>query len=353
MIKVGIIGCGAIALKHAKILKESFVQDMSLVSVCDNNNKRAKKFAEEFEVSSYNNFHEMMKNEDIDLVSVLTHSGSHANIVIELAKYKKDIIVEKPIALTMNDALKMIRACDENGIRLFVVKQNRYNLPIKMLKEEISKGTFGKLNLGTIRVRWARDENYYNAEEWRGTWQKDGGVLCNQSIHHIDLLQWMMGDVDTVHAFGATRMANIEAEDTAIVSITFKNGALGIIEATTTARPSNIEASISILGDNGMVEISGKNVNEIRHWKLSNCNDEEKVIKKINEREEIFAGSHIDFYNDVALSIKQNLPPKIDGIEGLKSLKLVIAAYESIESRMPIDYENFKPKLTKLGIVDE
>jgi predicted dehydrogenase len=321
---------------------------MELGAVCDQDELRASEFGDKYNVNSYINFSEMMEREQVNLVSVLTHSGSHANIVIELSKFKKDIIVEKPISLTLEDSNNMIEACCQNGIRLFVVKQNRYNPPILELKKIITEGKLGKLNLGTIRLRWARDENYYKNELWRGTWEKDGGVLCNQAIHHLDLLQWMMGDIDTVSAIGATRMADIQAEDTAIVSIKFKSGALGVVEATTTTRPSNIEASVSILGTDGIVEIAGMSVNKVVHWKVRS-NNEDESISRLNRENNIFGSSHIEFYKDVAKSIKDNVPPAIDGNEGMKSLKLVIAAYESIESGKTVHYDNFTPELCKLG----
>lgn len=349
MIKVAIIGCGHIANKHAEILSNNSIQGMKLQAVCDQDEFRANEFANKYNVNSYLNFSEMMDKEQIDLVSVLTHSGSHANIVMELSKFKKDIVVEKPIALTLDDSNKMIEACNENGVRLFVVKQNRYNPPILELKKIITEGKLGTLNLGTIRLRWARDENYYKSESWRGTWEKDGGVLSNQAIHHLDLLQWMMGDIDTVTAIAATRMADIEAEDTAIISIKFKSGALGVVEATTTARPKNLEASLSILGTKGAVEIAGNSVNKVIHWKVGADGNESKLISRLNEENNLFGYSHIEFYRDVEKSIKQNLPPAVDGNEGMKSLKFVIAAYESIESGNTIKYEDFNPVFCKLG----
>ena len=351
MLKVAIIGCGHIANKHAEILSNGSIPGMKLEAVCDQDESRANKLGDKYDVNSYINFHEMMEKEQIDLVSVLTHSGSHAKIVQELSKFKTDIVVEKPIALTIDDSNKMIDVCSNSEVRLFVVKQNRYNPPILALKKAILDGKLGSLNLGTIRLRWARDENYYQSESWRGTWEKDGGVLSNQAIHYLDLLQWMMGDIETISAIGATRMADIEAEDTAIVSIKFKSGALGVIEATTTARPSNIEASLSILGTNGTVEIAGMSADKVVHWKFldDEISEEESVIK-LNQEKNIFGSSHIDFYKDVANSIENDLPPKIDGYEAIKSLKMVVAAYESIENGETIIFDNFKPKLCKLGI---
>ena len=179
---------------------------------------------------------------------MLTASGSHAQHVVELAPYGADIVVEKPMALTLEDADKMIEVCDRHGVRLFVVKQNRFNVPVVQLRKALDAGRFGKLVLGTVRVRWCRPQSYYDQDSWRGTWAHDGGVLTNQASHHIDLLEWMMGDVESVFAKSITALVDIEAEDTAIVTIKFKNGALGIIEATTAARPKDLEGSLSVLG---------------------------------------------------------------------------------------------------------
>jgi predicted dehydrogenase len=220
-----------------------------LAAVCDIDFPRAKKIADQFDVQAFDDMHEMMRSEDIDLVVVLTDSGSHASHVIQLAEYGRHIIVEKPMALTIDDADEMIRACDANGVRLFVVKQNRFNLPVVKLREALEAGRFGRMVMGTVRVRWSRDQAYYDQDSWRGTWAYDGGVLANQASHHVDLLEWMMGDVESVFAKSRTALVDIETEDTICAVLKFKSGALGIIEATTATRPSDLEGSISILGE--------------------------------------------------------------------------------------------------------
>src|SRR5207253_3813000 len=188
-------------------------------------------------------------------VAVLTSNGMQAAHVIACAKAGKHALVEKPMALRLQDADHMIRACDEAGVKLFVVKQNRFNLPIVKAREALDAGRFGKLVLGTVRVRWCRPQAYYDAAAWRGTWAWDGGVLTNQASHHIDMLEWMMGDVDSVTAMTCTRLAKIEAEDTAVAILHFRNGALGVIEATTATRPKDLEGSLSVLGEKGSVVV--------------------------------------------------------------------------------------------------
>lgn len=241
MLKFALIGCGRIAKRHAELLGRGQIAGARLVALCDVVEERARSFGEAFNVPWYRDMHEMMQREDIDVVSILTPSGLHAEHLLAIAPYRKHVVVEKPMALSLDDADAMIRACDENGIRMFVVKQNRFNVPVQKLWEARCAGRFGKLVLGTVRVRWCRTQAYYDQDAWRGTWALDGGVLANQASHHIDLLEWMMGKVDSVFAKAKTALVNIEAEDTAVVVLNFASGALGIIEATTAARPKDLE----------------------------------------------------------------------------------------------------------------
>src|SRR5438445_1265228 len=200
----------------------------------------------------------MIAAESPDLLAVCTPSGIHADGVIAAARAGvRNIVVEKPMALLLKDADSMITACEQSGTRLFVVKQNRYNLPIKKLREALEEGRFGKLVLGAVRVRWCRRQDYYDQAPWRGTWAMDGGVFSNQASHHVDMLTFMMGDVASVKAIAATRLVSIEAEDTGLAHLRFASGALGVIEATTAARPEDLEVSISILGEHATVDLRG------------------------------------------------------------------------------------------------
>ena len=233
MLNFALVGCGRIAKRHSELLGLSQIEGAQLVSVCDTVIDKAKTISDEFNVKAYEDMDEMMNSEVIDVVVVLTPSGLHAEHVINIAKYGKHIMVEKPMALSIKDTEDMIYACDANNIKLFFIKQNRFNLPVLKLREALDSGRFGKLTMGTVRVRWARHQTYYDQDKWRGTWAMDGGVLTNQASHHVDMLEWMMGDVESVFAKMTTALANIETEDTAIVTLKFKSGALGIIEATT------------------------------------------------------------------------------------------------------------------------
>jgi UDP-N-acetyl-2-amino-2-deoxyglucuronate dehydrogenase len=350
MLKFAIVGCGRIAKRHSDLLGENQIKGAQLVAVADTKIDRAQAIGEAKNVLAYGDMHKMMAKEKPDVVTVLTESGLHAQHVIELASYGADIVVEKPMALTLEDADKMIETCDRHGVRLFVVKQNRFNVPIIELRKALEAGRFGKLVLGTVRVRWCRPQAYYDQDSWRGKWAYDGGVLTNQASHHIDLLEWMMGDVESVFAKSTTALVDIEAEDTAIVTLKFKNGALGIIEATTAVRPKDLEGSISILGETGTVEIGGFAVNEMKHWTFSETlTGDDEVFEKFSVNPpNVYGFGHQAYYEHVVDCINSKKQALVDGLQGRKSLELINAIYESIETGKEV-FLRFNPKKTRLG----
>ncbi|WP_104722774.1 Gfo/Idh/MocA family protein [Helicobacter mesocricetorum] len=352
MLGVALLGCGRIAARHAELLSKGEIGGAKLVAVCDVEAKRARAFGEKYQVPFFEDLALMMREcgGQIDIVSILTPSGLHAKNTLEVAEYKKHIIVEKPIALSLEDADRMIEACDRNNIRLFVVKQNRFNLPIQKLKEALEQGRFGKLVMGSVRVRWCRDNAYYQQDSWRGTWAMDGGVFTNQASHHIDLLEWMMGDVESVFAKARTALSDIETEDTGVAVLRFKSGALGIIEATTATRPFDLEGSISILGELGSVEVGGFAVNEIKHWNFTKAlkSDKEVMEKYSTNPPNVYGFGHKEYYLDVIDCINNNKKALVDGLEGRKSLELIIAIYESIETGKEV-FLRFQPQRCKLG----
>jgi len=345
-----LIGCGNIIKKHIHALK--LLNDSAkIVAVCDLSEERAKKVADELKVPFYTDYHEMLKKEkEIDVVNVLTPSGTHAKIAIEVAAYKKNIIVEKPMALKLSDADDMIRICDENGVKLFVIKQNRYNHAIKRLRSAVEKKKLGKLILGTVRVRWCRRQDYYDQEKWRGTWWGDGGVFTNQGDHFIDLLTWMMGDVESVMCMTTTHLAKIETEDTGVAILRFTNGALGVIEATTATRPVDLEGSISVLGDKGSVIVSGFAANKIVTWKFEDELEKEQEILEeyTNLPQDVYYQGHYEYIRDVIECIRQDRRGLVDGFEGRKSLELINALYESAETGKEV-FLRFRPRNSKLG----
>lgn len=353
MLGVALLGCGRIATRHAELLSRGEIPNARLVAVCDNQLHRAQKFGSSYNVPYFVDLHDMLKrcNNYIDIVSILTPSGLHASHAVEVAPYRKHIIVEKPMALTLDDADMMIRACDSHRVKLFVVKQNRYNLPVLKLREALDSGRFGKIIMGSVRVRWCREQSYYDQDDWRGSWAMDGGVFANQASHHIDLLEWMLGGVRSVFAKSRTALSNIEAEDTGVAIVHFKNGALGVIEATTATRPRDIEGSLSILGENGMVEIGGFAVNKIIHWHFKNpiASDIEVMERFSVNPPNVYGFGHKEYYSHVVDSIQNNTKALVDGLEGRKSLELIIAMYESIETGKEV-FLQFQPTKCKLGL---
>ena len=351
ILKCALVGCGRISKKHSELLGSGSIAGAALVGVCDVDPARAKAVGDKYGVPAFTDMDEMMTAVKPDLVSVLTPSGLHAEHVVQLAEHGAHIVVEKPMALTLDDADAMIRACDANDAKLFVVKQNRFNVPVLKLREALEAGRFGKLVLGTVRVRWCRPQEYYDQDAWRGTWALDGGVLANQASHHVDLLEWMMGDVDTVYAKAKTALVDIETEDTAVVVLKFASGALGVIEATTATRPKDLEGSISILGESGSVEISGFAVNEMKVWNFADTLPEDDAV--LNECSvnppNVYGFGHLAYYEHVVDCIQNDKAQLIDGLEGRRSLELITAIYESIETQREVALR-FSPSKCKLGM---
>jgi predicted dehydrogenase len=350
MLKFGLVGCGRIAKRHAELLGNGRIHGATLAAVCDIDSSRARSLGEQFGTPYFKDFHTMLRSTELDAVSVLTPSGFHAQNVVDLAPYRKHIVVEKPMALRLDDADRMIAACAENGVKLFVVKQNRFNVPVVKLREALVEGRFGKLFLGTVRVRWSRDQSYYDQDAWRGTWALDGGVLANQASHHIDLLEWMMGDIESVFAMGVTALANIETEDTAIATLKFKSGALGLVEATTAVRPKDLEGSLSVLGEKGTVEIGGFAVNELKTWNfVERRPGDDLMIKSYSVNPpNVYGFGHQAYYEHVVECISCNGMALVDGREGRRSLELISAIYESIETSRRVRLPILRDK-TRLG----
>ncbi|GAX87601.1 UDP-N-acetyl-2-amino-2-deoxyglucuronate dehydrogenase [Lebetimonas natsushimae] len=334
---IALIGCGRISKKHIEAIKKN---NLNLVAVCDIDLNKAKKIG----VPYYKDYNEMLKKEKIDIVSILTPSGMHYKHALDVIEHKKHLIIEKPMTLRYFEAENLVKLAKKVGTKLFTVKQNRFNLPIKKIKE--SKNKLGKIFLATTRVRWSRTQEYYNMDNWRGTWEYDGGVISNQAIHHLDLLIYLVGDIESVYAKSINAFAKIETEDTAVATLKFKNGAVGTFEATTATRPKDIEGSISLLGNKGMVEIGGFAANKIVKWEL----DEQIDIKKYSQNpENVYGFGHMEFYKDVIESIEDNKKGICEMEEGIKSIKVMNAMYESIATNKEIFIDNLKLEKAKIG----
>lgn len=350
MLKFGIIGCGRISKRHLDLLGEGQISGAKLVAVCDNDPGRLEAARKSYDVRAYDTFEAMLADPQVGVVTVLTPSGMHAEHAIAAANAGKHVVVEKPMALRLEDADAMIAACDRAGVKLFVVKQNRLNVPVVKAREALEAGRFGKLVLGTVRVRWRRDQSYYDQDQWRGTWAQDGGVLANQASHHVDLLEYFMGDVVSVHARASRALVDIEAEDTAIATLQFANGALGVIEATNAARPRDLEGSLSILGEGGAVVIGGFAVNEMITWEFSEPRPgDEEVLRKFSVNPpNVYGYGHQAYYEHVVECLSNNSAALVDGLEGRRSLELITALYEAIETGIEVPLR-FRARRSRLG----
>ena len=350
MIRFAILGCGRIAKRHADLLGTGQIEGAKLVAVCDIDCTRLASFSNRYDVPGFASLGDMLASPGIDVVSILTPSGMHARHAVEIAKAGRHIVVEKPMALTLEDADAMIDAADRAGVRLFVVKQNRFNVPVVKARQALDAGRLGRLVLGTVRVRWCRDQKYYDQDAWRGTWAQDGGVIANQASHHVDMLGWFMGPVESVHARALRALVDIEAEDTAVATLRFRNGALGIVEATNAARPKDLEGSLSVLGATGAVEIGGFAVNKIRHWQFATplAEDTEVMERFSVNPPNVYGFGHQAYYEHVVNCMANGVPALVDGHEGRASLELVAALYESMASGQEVSLP-LKIKHSRLG----
>ncbi len=327
-LRFALVGCGQIANKHMAALRS--LADVEIAGVYDINPQALKSFAGQYQIPTYTDMDRLMIQADPDVLDILTPSGTHAQNILELVRYNRHFVVEKPLALRLDQVDAILEQCDQRGIKIFVVKQNRFNPPVQALKKAVDENRFGKMVLGTVRVRWCRRQEYYSQKPWRGTWAYDGGVLTNQASHHIDMLIWMMGEVESVIAKTTTRLVDIEAEDTGVVILKFKNGAMGVIEATTATRPKDLEGSISVLGENGSVEIGGFFMNELKTWNFNQAHAMDKNIwDRYSKVPPDVAWNHMEFFKDVINSLMTGKRGLIDGFEGRKTIELLNAIYES------------------------
>ncbi len=346
-----LLGCGRIAKKHAEILGGGHIDGARLTAVCDIEPERAREFGEKYGVPYFTDLDAMMgSSANIDVVNILTPSGDHARNAIDVVAHGKHVVVEKPMALRIRDADLMIEACDRAGVRLFVVKQNRYNAAVQELRKALDAGRFGKIVMGTVRVRWCRRQEYYDQDPWRGTWAEDGGVFSNQASHHVDLLEWMLGQPETVFARTRTALVEIEAEDTGVALMQFRGGALGLVEATTATRPKDLEGSLSLLGEKGTVVIGGFAVNRLETWEFEErLPGDESIMERANQDPPtVYGFGHIPYLEHVVDCIRNDRPALVDGLEGRRSLELISAIYESVETGREVTIR-FSPERCRLG----
>jgi UDP-N-acetyl-2-amino-2-deoxyglucuronate dehydrogenase len=328
--RVALVGCGRISKTHFEALKK--VDGLLVTAVCDIDAARAQAAGEALGVPWYRTLDEMLKTSgpEIDIVSICTPSGLHAAQGAVVARAGKHVVSEKPMALSLAQADSLMRACEAAGVQLFVVKQNRLNPPIQLVKRAIDKERFGRIYLANVTVRWQRPQEYYDAEPWRGTWEFDGGAIMNQASHYVDLIQWLVGPVESVMAKTATQARRIEAEDSGVAILKFRSGALGVIEVNVLTYPKNLEGSITILGERGSVKIGGTAVNKIEHWDFADADPDDKLVESSNTNPpNVYGFGHEGYYRNVLAVLRGEARPETDGRAGRKSLELILGIYES------------------------
>ncbi|HEX9895704.1 MAG TPA: Gfo/Idh/MocA family oxidoreductase [Gemmatimonadales bacterium] len=341
-IRFGLVGCGRIAEKHFEAF-ERHCAGAELTALCDLDAGAAERAAARTGAKRFPALDAMLAGADLDVVVLATPSGLHAGQAMEAAAAGKHVVTEKPMATRWQDGQAMVHACDEAGVRLFVVKQNRRNPTIQLLKQAIDQGRFGRIHLVTVSVLWSRPQSYYDSAPWRGTWEFDGGAFMNQASHYIDLLDWLIGPVQSVSAFTATLARNIQVEDTGVASIRWRSGALGSVSVTMLTYPQNLEGSITVIGEHGTVRVGGVAVNQIDHWEFAEPDASDALVEQASyDTTSVYGHGHIGYYDNVLQTLRGEAAAETDGREGLRSLELLIGIYRSARDgrpvSLPLDY---------------
>ena len=325
-IKVAIVGCGRIANNHFGSI-EKHQESLELVGVCDTNVEALEQAVERSGAKAYHKLQDLLQDTDADLIILTTPSGQHPQQAVDCFEAGFNVLTEKPMATRLHDGERMVQAADKASKRLFVVKQNRLNATMQLLKRAVSEKRFGNINMVHLNVFWTRPQDYYDQGGWRGTWEFDGGAFMNQASHYVDLMEWLIGPVQDVQAMVSTHR-NIETEDTGVVNIRWRHGALGSMAVTMCTYPKNYEGSITILGDKGTVRVGGVAVNDIQTWEFDETKDYDSEVKEANyETTSVYGFGHPLYYKNVIDVLRGEAEPITDGREGLKSLELLIAIY--------------------------
>ena len=341
-IRFALVGCGRIAVNHFSSIKQHSDR-AELVGVCDVSRSALDAAVALTNAKPYTTVASLLKDTNADAVILSTPSGLHAQQAVEIAASGRHVVTEKPMATRWHDGLRMVKACDDASVRMFVVKQNRRNATLQLLKMAVEQGRFGRIYMVNINVFWTRPQEYYDSAAWRGTWEFDGGALMNQASHYVDLLDWLIGPIESIQAYTATLARDIEVEDSGVISVRWRSGALGSMNVTMLTYPKNLEGSITILGEKGTVRIGGLAVNEIQLWEFLEPRDEDSQIKQANyATTSVYGFGHPLYYNNVINVLRGEALPETDGREGLRSLEVLIAAYLSARDgkrvALPLDY---------------
>lgn len=335
ILKIALVGCGRISANHFEAIHNN--PSLELVAVCDIVQERAEEAGNKWNVTSYVSYEEMLNRADIELISLCTPSGLHPQQAVMAAEKKIHVITEKPMAISLKDANKMIQACDDNGVNLFVVKQNRLNSTLQLVKRAVDKNRFGKIYMVSVNVFWQRPQSYYDAAPWRGTWELDGGAFMNQASHYVDMMEWLIGDVDKVTAMTDTMARDIEAEDTGSAILRFKNGAIGNMNVTMLTYPKNLAGNLTILGEKGTVIVGGTSVNTIEKWEFSDSDEDDVLATNVSYTPpSVYGFGHIGYYQNVVDVLIHGSKPGTDGNEGKKSLEVILAIYQSAKEHREI-----------------
>ncbi len=341
-IRFAVVGCGRIAANHFEALRKH-AENAELVAVCDTDRAALERATNATGAPGYATLAELTQSAQADIVVLCTPSGLHSQQTIKVAQRGWHVLTEKPIATRWIDGLEMVRACDEAGVLLFVAKQNRRNATLQLLKRAREQGRFGRIFMVTINVFWSRPQSYYDSARWRGTWEFDGGALMNQASHYVDLVDWLVGPVESVQAYIATLARDIQVEDTATVGVRWRSGALGSVNVTMLTYPKNLEGSITILGEKGTVRVGGLAVNEIQHWQFADSRPEDQDVAAASyETTSVYGFGHPLYYENVVKTLRGEAQPETDGREGLRSLEILIASYLSARDgrrvALPLNY---------------
>jgi UDP-N-acetyl-2-amino-2-deoxyglucuronate dehydrogenase len=341
-IRFALVGCGRIAANHMAAIKAHH-ERCELVDVCDVDPVQLADAVAKTGAKGHAGLDEMLADTQADCVVLASPSGLHSSQTIQIAQSGKHIMTEKPMATRWHDGLAMVKACDAAQVRLFVVKQNRRNRTLQMLKQAVDGGRFGRIYMVSINVFWSRPQSYYDSAKWRGTWEFDGGAFMNQASHYIDLLDWIIGPVESVMAYTGTLGRRIEVEDTGVAALKWRNGAIGSINATMLTFPKNLEGSITVLGETGTVRIGGVAVNQIQNWDFAVPQEIDKTIADASyETTSVYGFGHPLYYDNVIRTLRGEAEAETDGREGLRSLELLIALYHSARDgrrvNLPLEY---------------
>lgn len=329
--RVALVGCGRISRNHFEAIER--VDGFSLVAVCDIDQDRARAYGDRHGVPWFQDEAAMLDAVESDVVAVCTPSGLHPQHGVAAARAGRHVICEKPMAISLAGADDLVEACDKAGVQLFVVKQNRLNPPVQLLRRAIDRGRFGRIYMANTTVRWTRPQDYYDQAPWRGTWEFDGGAFMNQASHYVDLIQWLVGPVESVMAKTATLARRIESEDSGVAILRFRSGAIGVIEVTMLTYPRNLEGSITILGETGTVRVGGTAVNRIESWQFADYDDDDKLIDAANYNPpNVYGFGHEGYYRNVLEVLRGRAQPDTDGRAGRKSLELILGIYQSAKS---------------------